>query len=74
MANTSAVVVRHEEFTRQQSERLGTKISDLCSYIYAAEHRLLILIREFDEQKGWEWLGFPHAQRQRAGRSRPSES
>ncbi len=59
MANTSAVVVEHEEFTRQQSERLGTKISDLCSYIYAAEHRLLTLIREFDEQKGWEWLGFP---------------
>ena len=59
MANTPAVVVEHEEFTRQQSERLGTKISDLCSYIYAAEHRLLTLIREFDEQHGWEWLGFP---------------
>ena len=59
MANTPAVVVEHEEFTRQQSERLGTKISELCSYFYAAEHRLLTLIREFDEQHGWEWLGFP---------------
>jgi len=58
MANTPAVVVAHEEFTHRKSERLGAKITDLCSYIYAAEHRLLTLIREFDEQKGWEWLGF----------------
>ncbi len=58
MANTPSVVVAHEEFTRQKSERLGTKITELCSYIYAAEHRLLTLIREFDEQHGWEWLGF----------------
>ena len=59
MANTPAVVVEHEQFTRQLSERLGPKITELCSYIYAAEHRLLTLIREFDEQHGWEWLGFP---------------
>lgn len=38
--------------------RLGAKISELCSYIYAAEHRLLTLIREFDEQEGWAHLGF----------------
>jgi len=58
MTNTPAVVVAHEEFTRQKSERLGAEITELCSHIYAAEHRLLTLIREFDEQKGWEWLGF----------------
>jgi len=65
MANRSAAVVPHEEFTRQKSaftrqksKRLGAEISKLCSYIYAAEHRLLTLIREFDEHKGWEWLGF----------------
>ena len=58
MANTPAAVVPHEEFTRQKSKRLGAEITELCSYIYAAEHRLLTLIREFDENKGWEWLGF----------------
>ncbi len=40
------------------AERIGAKISELCSYIYAAEHRLLTLIREFDEQEGWAHLGF----------------
>jgi hypothetical protein len=40
------------------AEHLGAKISELCSYIYAAEHRLLTLIREFDEQEGWAHLGF----------------
>ncbi len=58
MANTPAAVVPHEEFTRQKSKRLGAEITELCSYIYAAEHRLLTLIREFDAHKGWEWLGF----------------
>ncbi|MCH8060061.1 MAG: DUF222 domain-containing protein [Proteobacteria bacterium] len=43
---------------REKSERLGAEISELCSYLYAAEHRLLTLIREFDAHKGWEWLGF----------------
>jgi hypothetical protein len=40
------------------AERLGAEITELCSYIYAAEHRLLTLVREFDERKGWQWLGF----------------
>jgi len=39
-------------------ERIADEISELCSYIYAAEHRLLTLIREFDEQQGWQNLGF----------------
>ena len=43
---------------QESAERLGTEITELCSYIYAAEHRLLTLIREFDEQRGWSWLGF----------------
>jgi len=41
------------------AERLGEEITELCSYIYAAEHRLLGLIRSFDERRGWEYLGFP---------------
>jgi hypothetical protein len=43
---------------QEVAEQLGAKISELCSYIYAAEHRLLTLIREFDEQEGWAHLGF----------------
>jgi hypothetical protein len=39
-------------------ERIADEISKLCSYIYAAEHRLLTLVREFDEQEGWKHLGF----------------
>jgi len=39
-------------------ERIADEISELCSYIYAAEHRLLTLVREFDEQEGWKHLGF----------------
>jgi hypothetical protein len=48
------------DLQRTRCERLGNEISELCAYIYAAEHRLLTLIREFDEQKGWEYLGFPN--------------
>jgi hypothetical protein len=58
MATALAVTPLKEESAREQSERLGDEITELCSYIYAAEHRLLTLIREFDEQKGWDWLGF----------------
>jgi len=58
MATTLAVTPLKEESTREQSERLGAEITELCSYIYAAEHRFLTLIRKFDEQRGWAWLGF----------------
>jgi len=58
MATALAVTPLMEDSARDQSERLGAEITELCSYIYAAEHRLLTLIRKFDEQKGWEWLGF----------------
>jgi len=43
---------------QKSAKRLGAEITELCSYIYAAEHRLLTLVREFDEQSGWSWLGF----------------
>ena len=58
MATTLTVTALKEASAREQSERLGAEITELCSYIYAAEHRLLTLVREFDEQKAWEWLGF----------------
>ncbi len=38
-----------------EGEKLGAEISELCSYIYAASYRLLVLIREFDEQGYWEF-------------------
>jgi len=38
-------------------EQLGAEITKLCSHIYAAEARLLNLIRIFDEKKYWEELG-----------------
>ena len=43
---------------RAHCERLADAISTLASYLYAAEHRLLTLIREFDELEGWAKLGF----------------
>ncbi len=41
-----------------EAERLGEQITELCSYLYAAEARLLALIREFDEQECWAEQGF----------------
>jgi len=41
-----------------EAEQLGEQITELCSYIYAAESRLLTLIREFDDKKYYEKLGF----------------
>ena len=40
------------------AEQLGEQITELCSYIYAAESRLLTLIREFDDRQYWAKLGF----------------
>ena len=45
-------------FERSDSEKLGDEITELCGYIYAATHHLLELIREFDELRYWEDLGF----------------
>lgn len=41
----------------RQAERLGEEITELCGYLYAAESKLLELIRQFDEQKYWQDLG-----------------
>ncbi len=41
-----------------EAECLGDQITELCSYIYAAESRLLTLIREFDDKEYWARLGF----------------
>ncbi len=39
------------------TETLGRQITELRGYIYAATYRLLVLIREFDEQDGWHQHG-----------------
>ncbi|MDZ7644987.1 MAG: DUF222 domain-containing protein [Woeseiaceae bacterium] len=39
------------------SEKLGAKITELCGYLYAGTYRLLVMIREFDEQGYWELPG-----------------
>ena len=39
------------------ASQLGAEITELCSYIYAAESRLLTLIREFDEKQYWAGQG-----------------
>jgi hypothetical protein len=41
-----------------EAERLGHEITELCSYLYAAEARLLTLIREFDDRECWAEQGF----------------
>ena len=48
----------HPQFEQSDSEKLGDEITELCGYIYAATHHLLELIREFDEMRYWEGLGF----------------
>jgi len=53
--------------TEHPGDQLGSQITELCGYIYAATYRLLVLIREFDEQGYWQspglcscahWLNF----------------
>ena len=62
----SAVIATTKK-PQTDAEQLGAEITELCSYIYAAESRLLALIREFDEKNYWaeqglcsgaHWLNF----------------
>ncbi len=61
-----------EQFTEHEScyargEKVGAEITELCGCLYAATYRLLVLIRQFDEEKLWglpglcscaHWLNF----------------
>jgi len=62
-----AILENPEESTCSDADQLGAEITELCSYIYAAEYRLLTLIRQFDEKNYWaeqglcscaHWLNF----------------
>jgi len=52
-----AVLKTPAEITRDAADKLGAEITELCSYIYAAESRLLTLIHEFDEKEYWAGQG-----------------
>jgi len=58
MECTALTTAEDLDLKRSHCEHLGHQIAKLSAYIYAAEHRLLTLIREFDEQEGWAHLGF----------------
>ncbi len=57
MPTIIAVLENPAESTSSDAEQLGAEISELCSYIYAAESRLLTLIHEFDQKEYWAKLG-----------------
>jgi hypothetical protein len=52
-----AIVENPAKTSPTDAELLGAEITELCSYIYAAESRLLTLIREFDEREFWAQQG-----------------
>lgn len=55
---TAAVTRLTEDHSSgSEAHQLGEQITELCSYLYAAEARLLGLIREFDERECWAELG-----------------
>jgi hypothetical protein len=55
---TTVTSLSNTHSRRSEAEQLGEQITELCSYIYAAESRLLTLIREFDNKEYWARLGF----------------
>ncbi len=57
MSTAIALATPQPESTHSDAEQLGAEITELCSYLYAAEARLLTLIREFDEKEYWAQLG-----------------
>ena len=57
MSTAIAILENPAASPRSDAEQLGAEITQLCSYIYAAESRLLTLIHEFDEKEYWAQLG-----------------
>ena len=63
----------------ERAESLANEITELCSYLYAAEYQLLLKIREFDENGYWggpglvscaHWLNFKCGMGMNAARER----
>ena len=57
MSNAIALLETTPQSTNLDAEKLSAEITELCSYIYAAESRFLALIREFDEKGYWAQQG-----------------
>ena len=57
MSTATSLAEVPAESAPSDAERLGAEITELCSYIYAAEARLLSLIRQFDENEYWAAQG-----------------
>lgn len=58
MAAVTALSLQPAPAPRCNAERLGREISQLCSYLYAAEAKLLALIHQFDVDACHAKLGF----------------
>ncbi|MDH3545905.1 MAG: HNH endonuclease [Gammaproteobacteria bacterium] len=56
---STAIATAHSQLHPKyiKGEQLGDQITELCGYIYAATYRLLVLIREFDDEGYWELPG-----------------
>ncbi len=63
----------------ERAETLANEVTELCSYLYAAEYQLLVKIREFDENGYWggpglascaHWLNFKCGMGMKAARER----
>jgi len=52
-----ALATPQPQSAHSDAEQLGAEIIELCSYLYAAEARLLTLIRDFDQKEYWADLG-----------------
>ena len=57
MSTATAILATEPQSAHSDAEKLGAEITELCSYLYAAEARLLTLIREFDQKEYWADLG-----------------
>ena len=57
MSTTIVLLETTPQPATSDAEKLGAEITELCSYIYAAESRFLSLIREFDEKRYWAQQG-----------------
>jgi hypothetical protein len=58
MSNVAAFDYQPIDPEPTDAELLGTEITELSTYIYAATCQLLELIRKFDEKRYWEDQGF----------------
>ena len=78
MGNVTPLASEYPDFY-ERADTLANEITELCSYLYAAEYQLLVKIREFDENGYWggpglsscaHWLNFKCGMGMNAARER----